>query len=152
MTSRLSWFPCFCCLDFCANLLEKCARNISKKSALENCASTLRIRTVRTSFKAALRPRFLCKKKQNAASKKMPVIHLENCAEKYSPYGPRFLCCTACVRPRNSCRVWNVINAVLLVFCALLDLKIRALQTVLYSSLENRALLPFFSLSSLSFS
>ena len=34
-------------------------------------------------------------KKQNAASKKMLVIHLENCAEKYSPYGPRFLCCTA---------------------------------------------------------
>ena len=30
LTSRLSWFPCFCCLDFCANLLGKCAKNIRK--------------------------------------------------------------------------------------------------------------------------
>ena len=125
-----------------------------KKSALENCASTLRIRTVRTAFNAAVWPRFPCKKKRNAASKKMPVIHLENCAERYNPYrlyGPRFLCCTACVWPRNSCKVRTVINAVLLVFCALLDLDFCALQTLLYGCLENRALLPFLSLSSLSF-
>ena len=95
-----------------------------------------------------------CAKKQNAASKNVPVIHLEKSAERYSPYspyGPRFLCCTACVRPRNSCRVRTVINAVL-VFCALLDLDFCALQTLLYGCLENHALLPFFSLSSLSFS
>ena len=56
-----------------------------------------------------------CAKKQNAASKNVPVIHLEKSAERYSPYssyGPRFLCYTAYVRPRNSCRVRTVINAV----------------------------------------
>ena len=88
-------------------------------------------------------PQILCHKTTCAALEIMPEVHLEISAEKYSPYrlyGPRFLCCTACVRPRNSCRVWNVINAVhLLVFCALLDLEIHALQTVLYGCLGMRA-------------
>ena len=35
LTSRLSWFPSFCCLDFCANLLGKCAKNISKFQPLK---------------------------------------------------------------------------------------------------------------------
>ena len=30
LTNRLSQFPCFCCLDFYANSLEKRARNINK--------------------------------------------------------------------------------------------------------------------------
>ena len=127
----------------------KMCQKYQQKSALENCASTLRICTIWTAFNAAVRPRFLCQKKPECClEKKNACYSPRKCAEKYSPYGPHFLCCTACVRPRNSCRVRTVINAVL-VFCALLDIDFCALQTLLYDCLENRALL---SSSALSFS
>ena len=91
-----------------------------------------------------------------AALGNVPDIHLENYAEKVLSvqtvrtsisvlYGlctaSRFVQCTDCNK-----------SSPLLVFCALLDLDFCALQTLLYGCLENRALLPFFSLGSLSFS
>ena len=114
-----------------------------KKSALENCASTLRIRTARTAFNAAVRPRFLCQK-------------TECCLEKCACYSP-WKKCRKVQSVRTSISVlYGLCTALkfvqgtncnkcspLLVFCALLDLDFCALQTLLYGCLENRALLPF---------
>ena len=98
-------------------------------------------------------PRKLCRKKYRMLPRKMCLIFTSKTVQKSIVCTVRTDLDFCAVRPRNSCRVRTVINAVLLlVFCALLDLDFYALQTLLYGCLENRALLPFFSLSSLSFS
>ena len=93
LTSRLSWFPCFCCLDFCANLLGKRAKNISKSQPRFlcrrrkirprfSCPEQQKKRTVRTSLNDAVLLENCAWKVQKTALKFVPVIHLENYAEK----------------------------------------------------------------------